>query len=240
MAKVPSWATRPFEAFHFQRSDTAKFSRLAKRGLAEAARATAPIEDFGENDLIEAAQEQVANGFALIWEQGVVALWSQLEVLTEDLALAFLQHAFEEGTVESLSTEARETKLTAEAWIQGAPRDRARQLLAELDKKQRFGTRPGSGQLEETLKTVGLDGAVDSEVKRHLLHTSQSRHVLVHRAGEVDERFVTNCPDLNLSVGQRVCITEEMFSRWTQDAERYAAAVAERVVSRLVTTSPSS
>lgn len=196
------------------------------------AEADAPDEAFTEHALIQKARDQVEHGFPLLWEQATVSLWSHLEVATEDLAVALVEHALTTDTLDALSVEARTVRLPVEVWVQGNRRDHARQVLAELDKKQHFGTKPGAGQLEATLEVVGLGGGVSDDIRRALLQTSQVRHVLVHRGGEADERFVEYCSDLVAGVGSRVSVDEGTFRDWSEAAESYMVTVAQRVADR--------
>ena len=93
--------------------------------------------------------------------------------------------------------------------------------------KARFA--PGSARYDTILKELGLGGAVDDEVRRRLLWLSETRHLLVHRKGVADKKYLEKCPWGASKLGDQVTVTEGDFVLARTAVRAYVAAVSIRL-----------
>jgi hypothetical protein len=148
----------------------------------------------------------------MLFAHAAVSLWGVLEALVEDLVLAWLEH---EPTALTREKVAALTFPLGE--VLGADRRRlAERVLAELQRGVK-GDRRGAGQFQPLLDVFGLAPVLGSEASRTLVEIQQVRHVIVHRRGVVDEKFLAACSWLRErggTPGDRVQVTHDDYIRY--------------------------
>ena len=175
------------------------------------------------------AEVEIRNDFPLLHAHTLVGLWGSLEVMIEDLVVAWLANKpaclkdsalskikLPVGAIESLSTEQR-MRLVLEQW------------------KRREGSchRAGINRFESCLEAIGLTGPVDDDVKRNVFEAQQVRNLVVHRSSVVDTRFVESCPWMGLSLGDQLAIGAGQFSRYAAALTCYSTCVIDRARAKL-------
>ena len=105
-----------------------------------------------------------------------------------------------------------------------------RHLLAvrEIQHQASANLSRGVGQFESVLAAVGLGGGAPSSIRRVLLFAQQARHVIAHRGGRVDDRFLSACPEDGFELGERVLLNHDHFALIRTAMIGYVALLADR------------
>ncbi len=173
----------------------------------------------------EFAKAQIEDDFPILHAQGIVSLWSGLEAGVEDLTLTWFQNTEDLRSVAGIE-KVRIPMLESRNWSE---REYFKFVLDQLESESGLGLRPGVAKFEAQLALAGLSDRVDPRLKKSLLAMSQVRHLVVHRRGEVDRRFLDQCPWLGYKMGDRVAVSGAQYWDWTNAAITYALQLADRV-----------
>lgn len=171
------------------------------------------------------AQRHIDAEFAYLFGTATVQLWTVLEATVMDFVLAFLEDGGRWKAVPLTST----VKLTVAEFAGLADRQ---QLETAFDAAlMNRGTRnqPGIGRFENLLKEVGLGGDVPDEVRRTILWLAETRHVLLHRKGIADNKYLDRCPWTGLGVGTRITVRESDFNAARRAVRAYMALLGLRL-----------
>jgi hypothetical protein len=170
------------------------------------------------------AKQQKGDDFSYLFSLAVVRLWSILEAMVDDLVVDFLRRPDEckdKDIIYSLKGPLLE--------FATAPPERQADFLTErLKDAVKAGLKPGVGRFEAMLDPIGLGGGIDSDVRRVLFELSQVRNAIVHKAGVADQRFIENCPWLNLNIDKPIKVNAEDFHLYTMSAYYYAVEIRLR------------
>ena len=169
-------------------------------------------------------KEEKASGFSYLFEVVVVRLWTVLETVVGDLVAFLLQNTTEALTKEDV----RKVKIPLANFIHATEDERAILLAHHLKQKVTTGTTAGVGVFENVLRAIDFGGPVHEDIKRQLIELSETRHVIVHTNGQVDRKFAERCPWLDLSVGDKVCVTEDKFYGYYYAAHWYVVELMRR------------
>jgi hypothetical protein len=174
---------------------------------------------------------EIVSGYRLLHGHSLVAIWSALEVLIDDLVTAWLVKVPGAATVGVVGQMKFEV-----ADFEGLERDEImRMVVRELGKRKRSGEdRAGVNRFEAPLSAVNLDGKVSKPIAERLFELQQIRHVYVHRGGLADAAFVAACPRLRARAGTPVSLSMSRYERYFVAAYRYAMCVEGRVRRRYV------
>ena len=172
-------------------------------------------KDTADKSAAYAAKAQ-ASDFALLHAHTVMGLWGALEAAVEDLASTWLENH------PALLSRPKFMRIRVPVAIYETltPAARFRLIISELQRDLGNDQSFGVGQFEKILTEVELTGAVPPRVRRLLLRAQQYRHLVAHRAGRADSRFLEICPDLGYTLGDPVNLSR------TQMNEIFMAMIA--------------
>lgn len=164
--------------------------------------------------------------FALLHAHTIMGVWGALEAGIEDLVVAWLTHNPEMLAASPLASQ----KVVASHFETLSRDERMRQLVSDWRRGKRF---VGVTAFENVLELVGLDGGVSELVRSNLRLMQQYRHLVAHRGGVADQRFVAVCADLGYAPGDQVRINREQMGNMLLACTVYAAEVDDRVLRAL-------
>ncbi len=241
----PKWASQPFRIFKQRLDEEMKFLHLARKGLLGLRYLPQMLDVFGpaEGDepdgnlkhasRLERAKHDAAwvsteavRDFPLLHAHSVVGIWSTLEVLSEDFALAWLTNVPSAWDVEEIT----KLKLPIGKYHQSTPEQRARWVVTEASRNRSADLKKGIGKLSSVLDVFGLAPSIGANARRALHEMCEVRNVFVHCGGVADQRLVDDCPWLGLKTGELVVVSHEVFG-WYGTA---ATTFSERVYNQLL------
>jgi hypothetical protein len=179
--------------------------------------------------VIEGAGDVVMDGFTRLNAQTLVAYWSGLEALVEDIFVAWLQEHPEQLNSDQFS----KVKVKLAEFMSLNQEEQLRLLLQNLEIN--LSGKQGVSRFEALLDTIGLSGSVDEEIRVHLYELNHIRHVIVHRASVPDRKFLQAMNELprglRLKEGEKTLrITEPAFRAYQGVVFRYAQTLKSRVL----------
>jgi hypothetical protein len=171
-------------------------------------------------------EREVQNDFPLLHCHSVVALWSALEVMCEDLCVAWLENRADAWN----APEVAKLKVPLGEYTVLTPSDRAGFVVQELGRARASAFKAGSAAFESLLGVFDLAPAVGTHLRRALYEMNRVRHVVVHRGGRADAKLLHECPWLPCAVGELVCIPHSIYGWYHGAAYRYAERVLNQVL----------
>ena len=244
---VPRWIWPPFRICRQRLEDEIRFLHLAMRGLQviralpnylevverENREMRAESGESRPHSRLEAAKQdaewvtsETQTGFPLLHSHFVIGIWSALEVLCEDFALAWLRNVPEAWK----TAEVAKLKVSVGRY-QGLTEDhRPRFVVSELSRSLGADLRKGVGKLKCLLGVFSLAPRVGENVKRALHELCQVRNVLVHCGGIADQMLTEECPWLGLKIGERVQLSHPLCAWYYAGARTYAERVSNQAM----------
>lgn len=181
-----------------------------------------PMASLDErHELASLAQDQQARGYPLLYEHSLISLWGALEVLIEDLAVAWLATHPEQLQVSPVS----DVKLTVGDFEKLSADERLRHVVFEVQRGTKADLKRGVGQFNALLNAVGISWAPSDGVRDALFYHHQLRNVFAHRGGVADRRFTEICPTLGYDVGESVLMTGRVFAHLLNAAGLYVVGL---------------
>ncbi len=169
------------------------------------------------------AERQQKSGFPYVAHVGAVRAWTVIEAAVRDRARDLLAddrvwrvEALQrlEGPLVPFALQSREEQIEKLLDMMTAPGD---------------GRTPGVGAFEPLLHRLGLVGSVEDEVRRALFELGELRHVVVHRNGLADKRYLERIRGASLRVGDPVVIEWSRFRGYLRAAVWYFLEIERRV-----------
>lgn len=185
----------------------------------------------------ELAEADIENEFAELNAMTLIALMSALDALIEALApraremvVAVAVSKVMERAREQLSKEHPEVDPERIGQIKAV----GEQVILDRLKKISRATGTGAERWENVLRQIGLHAPDDRPIPQDLDETLRElvslRHVLVHRAGRIDERAVADAPSLPQEVGDLIRIGREDYRRYSAAVRTYGNEVVYRLM----------
>ena len=175
--------------------------------------------------VLEGAGNEVADGFQRLKSQALVALWGGLEVLTEELFVAWVGEF-----PKSLDHEVfQKLRVPFTDFIRLDEESRVRSLYQIY-----VGSLPGArgmgvSRFEATIQPLGLSGHVDPDVARAIYELHLVRNLIVHQAGRVDLKFHQTEFGASYPLGEKVYLHDIQFRNYVAAVSAYGHAVLDRV-----------
>lgn len=175
--------------------------------------------------VMEGARHEVADGFQRLNSQALVALWGGLEVLVEDLFVAWIaEHP------ESLNQETfQKLKVPLADFLRSDEEGRRRSLYQSYVATLSAGRGLGVTRFESILLPLGLAGTVEADVAEALYELHITRNLLVHQGGRVDARFRQSDLGSRYEVGDKIYLYATQFRNYMASVFAYAHLLGERV-----------
>ena len=205
---------RLVEVLHRVESPEIKDSAHRARDVAHAAKGA------------EYAAKAKTSGFALLHAHTVMGLWGALEAAVEDLALEWLE---KDPTLLSRRQKFMKIKVPVSVYETLTPSARFKMIIGELQRDLGNDQSFGIGQFEKILAEVELTGAVHPRPRRLLLLAQQYRHLVAHRGGRADARFINACPDSGYVEGDLVSLSAKQMNDIFMAVIAYKEALENRV-----------
>ena len=180
--------------------------------------------------IIELAQKDVETGFPVTTNQTIVSMWAGLEFLVQEVMFATLL-AYPQKVNQIAGGN---IKIKASELVLSDYEERLRVLVAKIEQSLEGEENQGVQRFETLLKTVGLSGPLDIEVRQLLNEIKEIRNAIVHRAGTVDKRLGDSTPHSGLEIGSPIRISAVTFRQYTAAVMAYAHAVRDRVGNQFV------
>jgi hypothetical protein len=102
---------------------------------------------------------------------------------------------------------------------------RARFIFDEMDKRIPRSERSGIGRLVAITRALGIPVEVDDGIRRDVHELAHRRNAVLHRGGRADERFVAECPWVEVEVGDVVDLPYDRFMELVTSAIEYMTSV---------------
>ena len=241
--RLPSWISEPMWDFTQQNREMERTIFLAKTGIsvlpnfgaiAEFLEGSPYNRQFGGEDaeaklahtkeLAAHAEREIESGFPMMNAQSVVALWSLIETFVRSFLVGWMENepgALQVDAIKKLS-------ITIGEYEALSPEEKCPYILdrLELDRRSR---RPGVSRFEAMLEIFGLNGPVDAELRKTLLHLWAVRNLIVHKRGKADKIFVEQCPWLGMNVGDEVHISDADLAKFTIACGEYVMSMIPRL-----------
>lgn len=170
------------------------------------------------------AKSELEDDFPFLHSHSIMGMWGALEAMVEDLAIAWLEHN------PSTLSDPRFAKIRI-PFVQFQSLDenqRLRYLVTELQRDLGLGLKSGATKFEPLLGALGLGGPVHPKVRDVIYEAQNLRNLFAHKGGVADDRFVTNCPHLQYSVGNAVKINYQQFTRIHDGLFMYSITILNR------------
>ena len=241
--RLPRWISKPMWDFTQQIEETGRTMFLAKTGisvlhnfgeLADFLEGTPDMYQFGGEDaeaklahtreIAGHAEREIESGFPMMNAQSVVTLWSLLESFVGSFLVGWMENepgALQADAIKNLSIRIGEYEALS-------PEEKCPFILdrLELDRRSRL---PGISRFEAMLEIFGLNGPVDPELRKTLLHLWAVRNLIVHQRGKVDKIFFEQCPWLGVNVGDDVRISDAELAKFTFACGKYVMSIIPRL-----------
>jgi hypothetical protein len=185
----------------------------------------------------ELAEADIENEFAELNAMTLVSLLSALDALIESLAPRAREMIVAVAVSEAME-KAREQlpKEHSEVDPEHIEKVKAAGEQVILDRLGKISRATGAGaeRWENVLRQTGLQAPEDRQIPEDLDETLcelvELRHVLVHRAGRIDERAIADAPSLAQEVGDLVRIGRDDYRRYTAAVRTYGNEVVYRLM----------
>jgi hypothetical protein len=177
----------------------------------------------------EFAQEECDNGFPLLHAHTLMGLWGSFEAAIEDMVVGILSNE-PELLKRSVIGKVRMSVAEYETLEKD---ERMRAVLGEIQRNLGSGVKEGGlGTFEGVLEKIGLAGPVPADLAKTMWEIQNVRNCLVHRSGVADRRLITNCPWLNLRIGDSVVVKHDTLSAYSAGMCEYVVVLARRLGDR--------
>jgi hypothetical protein len=186
-------------------------------------KSTAAIEDARAEAAF--ARIEAASDYRRLRAHSLLDLWSALEVLVEDVIVAWLMNVPEllgSDEVARVRVPFGEFQKLIEA-------ERFKFLAQELTRDKKANLKAGATRFEMMLTIAGLDGDVDDYLRRDLWEANQVRNVIAHRGGVADRQLLKACPWIPARAGEPVPLGAAESDRYELAVITYAMTIFNRV-----------
>lgn len=170
------------------------------------------------------AKEQVDSGFPILYANAVIAMWTSLETLIEDI----LYHQFINNPKYLKSEIILYIKIPLVEFEELDKDERLRFIINELARQTKSDLKHGIARFEVLLEVVALGGPVTDELRKDIFELWAVRNLLVHRFGAVDRRFKNLCPWITVGNGEQFKINMDLYFRYHKAIADYAIEILIR------------
>lgn len=175
-------------------------------------------------NLKKIAEAHIERDFEYLYALAVVKIWSVLESSVENIVLQCLQRPFECKDLKAIN----DLRGPLIEFLNADQDERAEFLFSELKSTTKSALKTGVAVFEALLEPVGMAGSHHEEVRRNILELQQTRHVIVHRRGLADRRFMDRCPWVGATVGQSLITGRKQFLRYAHAVMLFDIELCQR------------
>jgi hypothetical protein len=240
-AGAPKWSTAAFKEFINYQERLMEVLDLSSRGidivtsapkmvkaLAKAEGTTTTIEYKNQlakaESMAKLAVFERDNDFPILHAQFVVSLWGSLETLVLDVVADWIVNQ-----PEVLNTAAwHNIRVKVSEYETLDTEQKAIYLASSMDQMLSGPLKGGVNRFESLMETVGLKGAVSSEVSKTLWELQQVRNIIAHKRGIADKKFCGACPWLGSNPGDIVSVGRSMYNKYFEAVIGYSTELIAR------------
>jgi hypothetical protein len=234
---APSWASKPFNVCRRRLADEDRYINIVMSGFFQLQQLPDLIETVDDDDIDEDTRQAVRadaawiskeenDGFPVLHAHAVVGIWSAIEVLAEDFAIAWLRNrriAWDKPEIAKL-------KIPLSQYNQLNDDERPRFVVLELGRMMGADLRRGVGKLTSLLSVFGLAPMIGPNTRLALHELCQIRNAVVHCGGLADKKLIEECPHLGFRSGQRIRINHKLYLWYHKAANCFAERVANQAL----------
>lgn len=176
------------------------------------------------NSEAKRAQDEVSKGFPLLHAHSLLGLWSALEALMEDVAVAW----FTDKPETLQRPDFSKIRVPIVEFRSLSIEDQMSYLISEMQRDLKSDLRLGVGRFERLLDAIGMGGSTPKEVGKAIYEAQQVRNVIAHRGGIADKKLVEACPWLSLTSGQAVTVSHKRFMYYLKATHIYVLGLVNR------------
>jgi hypothetical protein len=170
------------------------------------------------------AEDEASKGFPLLHAHSLLGIWSALEALVEDAAVAWL--IVRPDTLRR--SEFAKIRVPVVEYNSLSNEEQMAFLVAEVQRDTRADQRPGIARFEKLLDAIGMKGSVPREVGKAVYEAQQVRNVFAHRGGVIDRKLAAACPWLELSPNRPLTIDHKEFTYYLKGIHLYVMEILNR------------
>jgi hypothetical protein len=167
------------------------------------------------------ARMEVESDFRRLRVHSLLDQWGALEVLVEDVIVAWLRNMPELLG----SDEVARVRIPFGEFQQLDDDQRYKLLAQELTRDKKANLKAGATRFEMMLALVGLDGGVGDALRQDLWEANQVRNVFAHRGGLADRQLLKACPWISVRAGEPVPLGAAESNRYELAVIDYAMAI---------------
>jgi len=199
------------------------------KGVSQLARALEKTEkEIKETEEIELKiTKEVESGLPKLNSHVLVNIWSAFETCFNEYCVLSIVSNPSLAASESM----KKIRIPAAYLYQSDPTATASAVLEEVVRSTGASMKGGLGRFTCVLEHLGINVALEPEIRKDFIIASKLRNVIVHRFGIADARFVTECPDVDVEIGQKVLVTRDRLDKTSWDFRRFAVKILEAVPS---------
>lgn len=175
-------------------------------------------------NLKKIAEAHIEQDFDYLYALAVVKIWSLLESSVENIVLQCLQRPLECKDLKTIN----DLRGPLIEFLNADQNDRSEFLFSELKLATKSALKTGVAVFEALLEPVGMAGSHHDEVRKNILELQQTRHVIVHRRGFADRRFIDRCPLVGATVGQSLITGRKKFLHYARAVMLFDIELCQR------------
>ena len=169
-------------------------------------------------ELGEFARGEQRDGHRFLFGLVIVRLYSVVEAAAHATFVAALARGLDADTSEKLLGAKGELV----PFLRATDTERCEILRDRLMEDTKARHKPGLGRFETLFCAIAVPAStIPSIVFQTFLEFSETRHVIVHRNGLVDAKFLKCCPWINAVIGSDVPYSAQSYLRYSQAALWY-------------------
>lgn len=167
-------------------------------------------EKLKREEIVAYANKEKETDFSYLNDLAVTRLWGILEAMVDGVVLYQMKNHPEILENENF----RKIKVPIVEFLKLSKDDQMEFLLEKLKAEVNSGLKVGLGQFKVLLDPIGLTGKIPDQISKLILELQQSRHLIAHTNGKIDNRFLVRCPWLNLVIGDKLRISPFKFHQY--------------------------
>lgn len=247
---MPRWVSKPFRRFVDFLDEIHQVLTLSAQGITQISRMVPLAEalaDLAEHDRLrseadpsgddsepdlhltrqqaELAQTEIDRDFPLLHGHSVVAIWSALESLAEDVLVSHLKNCASIREHENF----RKIKVNLATYENLDEDSRCRFLAVEIQNQMNANLRRGISRFDSVFGLVGVEVPIEDQMRRDFFELNCVRNAIVHNASRADDALIADCPWLDLSPGEVLEVSHASYWRYRVAVSTYITSVINQM-----------
>ena len=170
------------------------------------------------------ASKHVSDGFSTVHCHSLVGLWCVVETAIEDSVLLILEKS---PSAEALLVNAGYR--IKQSPIPSLQPYQVRRIYSTLENQSRENRGVGEAWVH-LMSALGIDIAIDQPSLDAIGEANELRNCILHRGGVIDDRPAQKAPQLKIYLGQKIKISEQMYSNYYQALGAFSTAMLTAVL----------